>query len=253
MSNLLSKKVTQILRAEMYKLVSLPFIWFTLIGTFILNLVLATAFTSADLQGDTGSGNILEIGLASMGYLQAGFIILGVLTTCSEYTGGQIQTTLTAMPWRGLQLTLKHLTLVIMSAPAALIIVALGVLYPFIMMRDGAAAVEINAIIKALAGATGYLTLTTLISASVGSLLRRSLPALVVLLGFYFIVSPLSREFHFLSNIKNYFPETAGYYMYTLPPEEANALTAMQGAGILMLWTLVLIGVAIIFYRKRDA
>lgn len=63
-----SRKLTQILGAELDKLVKLPLIWLTLLGTFILNLV----------------------GLASMGYLQAGFIILGILATCSEYSGGQI-------------------------------------------------------------------------------------------------------------------------------------------------------------------
>ncbi len=46
-----SRKITQILGAELDKLVTLPLIWLTLIGTFILNLVLAAAFTSAGLQG----------------------------------------------------------------------------------------------------------------------------------------------------------------------------------------------------------
>jgi ABC-2 type transport system permease protein len=255
MNNLSSKKVIQIFSAEIYKLVSLPLIWFTLIGTFIFNLILAAAFTSADLQGATGTGNILDIGLASMGYLQAGFIILGILATCSEYTGGQIQTTLTSMPWRGFQLTLKHLTLAIMSAPVAVIIVTSGVLYPLIMMREGTAVVELSNMIKAIAGATGYLTLTTLISAAIGALFRRTIPALVVLLGYYFIVSPLSRQFP--SSISNYFPDTAGYYMYmSFSPggiDMVNTLTPMQAAGILTISTLFFIALAIVFYRKRDA
>ncbi|WP_262362622.1 hypothetical protein [Paenibacillus antibioticophila] len=36
-------------------------------------------------------------------------------------------------------------------------------------------------------------------------------------------------------------------------PDEINVLTPLQGAGILLLWTLIVITVAIIFYRKRDA
>ncbi|MGA3676130.1 hypothetical protein [Lysinibacillus agricola] len=93
-----SRKITLILGAELEKLVTLPLIWLTLMGTFILNLVLAAAFTSAGLQGAARTQSILKIGLASMGYLQAGFIILGILATCSEYTGGQIRTTLTTIP-----------------------------------------------------------------------------------------------------------------------------------------------------------
>ncbi|ERI09272.1 ABC transporter permease [Aneurinibacillus aneurinilyticus] len=243
------RKITQILGAELDKLVTLPLIWLTLIGTFILNLVLAAAFTSAGLQGAAGTQSILNIGLASMGYLQAGFIILGILATCSEYTGGQIRTTLTTIPWRGFQLSMKHLALAIITIPVAFIIVASGVLYALIMMRDTAVGFEIDTMIKTLVGATGYLTLTTLLSAAIGALLRRTTPALVILLGYYFVVSPLTRDFQ-----PKYFPDTAGSYMY-MPPssDEINVLTPMQGTGILMLWTLIFITAAIVFYRKRDA
>jgi len=247
-----SKKLTLILSAELEKLVTLPWTWLTLVGTFILNLILAAAYTSVGLQGGAGTQSILNIGLASMGYLQAGFIIFGILAACSEYTGGQIRTTLTMIPWRGFQLSAKHLALAIITIPAAFIIAASGLLYTFMMMRDTAVGFELDTMIKTLVGATGYLTLTALLSAAIGGLLRRTTPALVVLVGYYFIVSPLSRDF--LPGIKNYFPDTAGYYMY-MPPssDEINVLTPMQGTGISMLWTLIFITVAIVFYCKRDA
>lgn len=246
------KKITQILRAELDKLATLPLIWLTLMGTFILNLGLAAAFTSIGLQGAIGTQKILNIGFASMGYLQAGFIILGILATCSEYIGGQIRTTLAAIPCRGIQLSMKHLALAIITVPAAFIIAASGVLYTYMMMKDTAAAIDIDTMVEALAGATGYLTLTSLLSAAIGALLRRTTPALGVLLGYYFVVSPLSRDL--LPSIKMYFPDTAGYYMYMPPsPDEINVLSPMQGTGISMIWTLIFITAAIVFYRKRDA
>ncbi|MEC0176896.1 ABC transporter permease [Paenibacillus favisporus] len=246
-----SKKITRILGAELDKLVTLPSIWITLTGTFILNLLLAASFTSVGLQGTAGTQSILSIGLASMRYLQAGFIILGILATCSEYNGGQIRTTLTTIPWRGIQLSTKHFALAIITIPAAFIIAASGVLYTFTMMKDTAVVIEIDTMIKTLLGATGYLTCTTLLSAAIGALFRRTTPALVVLLGYYFVVSPLTRDF---PTIRKYFPDTAGSYMYMPPsPNEINVLTPMQGTGISMLWTLILITVAIVLFRKRDA
>lgn len=251
MSVSFSKKITPILGAELDKLVTLPSVGRTLIGTFLLNLVLAAAFTSAGLQGEAGTPNPLIVGLASMRYLQAGFIILGILAACSEYTGGQIRTTLTTIPWRSFQLSAKHLALAIITLPAAFIIAASGVLCAFFMMKDSAG-IEINAIINVLAGATGYLTLTALLSAATGALLRRTTPALVVLLGYYFIVSPLTKGF--LPGVKTYSPDTAGSYMYTLSSShEISVLTPIQGAGILLLWTLGLIIAAVVFYCKRDA
>lgn len=247
-----SRKTTQILGAELDKLITLPLVWRTLISTFILNLILAAAFTAAELQGEAATQSILDTGLASMGYLQAGFIIIGIITACSEYTGGQIRTTLTTMPWRGLQLSAKYLALAVITIPVAFLIVASGVLYAFLMMKDTAAGFEIGAMLKAVAGAAGYLTCTTLLSAAVGALVRRTTPALVILLGNYFVVSPLLSSFQ--PRIQDYFPDTAGSYMY-MPPisAEINVLTPMQGTGVLLLWTLLLMTVAIAFYRKRDA
>lgn len=257
-----SKKVTQmlgrILGAELYKLISLPSIWLILICTLLVNIILVTAFASTGLQEATGtSRSILDIALTSMSFLQAGFIVLGISATCSEYNGGQIRTTLTTIPWRGLQLSMKHLALAILSIPMTFIIMGSGMLYASMMMGDAATPVESNSIINTLTGATGYLTLTTLLSAATGALLRRTTPALVMLLSYYFIVSPLLKEFipsiaHV--DIENYFPDTAGSYMYTFSsPDKANALTPIQGASILLLWTLVLISLAIVLYRKRDA
>lgn len=247
-----SRKIAQILGAELDKLVTLPLIGLTLISTFIIHMLLAAAYTSVGLQGAEGTQSILNIGLASMGYVQAGFIILGILATCSEYTGGQVRTTLTTIPWRGYQLTMKHLALAIITMPAAFTIVASGALYTYMMMRDTAAVIDIDTMIETLVGATGYLTLTTLLSAAIGALVRRTTPALVLLIGYYFIVSPLSRDY--LPSIRSYFPDTAGYYMY-MPSisDEISVLTPMQGTGIVMLWTLIFITVAIVCYRKRDA
>jgi len=247
-----SKKMTFVLRAELDKLLTLPMTWLTLMGTFILNLVLAAAFTSVGLQEAAGMQSMLNIGFSSMGYLQAGFVILGILAVCSEYTGGQIRTTLTTIPWRGFQLSMKHLALAMITIPAAFIMVASGVLSTFIMMRDTVAVIEIDTIIKTVTGAAGYLTLTTLLSAAIGALLRRTTPALVVLLGYYYVVSPLVSGY--LPGFKNYFPDTAGYYMYMKPSlDEINVFTPMQATGISALWTLFFIIVAIVFYRKRDA
>lgn len=245
------RKITNILGAELNKLVTLPSIWLTISGTFILNLALAAAFTSIGQQGAACSQSILDIGLATMGYLQAGFILLGILAACSEYTGGQIRSTLTVMPWRGLQLSAKLAALATITVTAALIIAASGVLYTLFMMRDTAAGagIEIDTMLKALAGATGYLTLTALLSAAIGSLLRRTTPALVILLGYYFVISPVSGD-----ALPGYFPDKAGSYMYMLSSaDKSDVLTPMQGTGIVMLWTLLCITAAIVLYRKRDA
>lgn len=252
MNESVNNKVTRTFGAEWSKLISLPSTWFILLGTALINVILAAAFTSTSLKDARITQDILDIGLASMGYLQIGFIILGISATCSEYKGGQILTTLTTVPWRKLQLTIKHLVLTLLAIPAAILVTGLGVAYATFMLKDTVSVIEIDTIIKALVGATGYVALTTVLSAAVGALFRRTIPALIVLMSYYFIASPLLRVR--LPNVANYLPDTAGYYMYVTPqPGEGTVLTSMQGTLILSLWVLIFILIAIFFYRKRDA
>ncbi|MEU7885033.1 hypothetical protein AB0B54_06000 [Microbispora bryophytorum] len=244
----------QALAAELSKLVSLPATWLTLGGTLVVNLILATAFATAGLQGSTGTKSAVDIGLASIGYAQAGFVVLGVLAACSEYTGGQIRTTLTAMPRRALQLTAKHLALAIVVFPAAASTAASGVVLTAGVLGGTAAPVTSDHVAGALSGVTAYLALTTLIGAAVGALVRRTLAAVVVLLGYLFVAGPLLRD-HVPA--AKYLPDSAGFAMWfpsaRFPSaSDAGAVTPAQGALLLVVWTAVLIAAGVLGYRRWD-
>ncbi|WP_067140168.1 ABC transporter permease [Microtetraspora malaysiensis] len=242
-------EAAQALAAELSKLVSLPATWLTLGGTLVVNLILAMAFTIAGLHGSTGTKSATDIGLASISYAQAGFVILGVLAACSEYTGGQIRTTLIAMPRRALQLTAKHLTLAIVVLPAAAITAASGVALAAGVLGDTATPVTSGHVAAALSGVTAYLALTTLISASVGALVRQTLAAVVIVLGYFFIAGPLLRDH---TPAAKYLPDSAGFAMWFPVADNASAVTPAQGALLLMAWTTGLIVVVMLLYRRRD-
>ncbi len=244
-----SREFTRALSAEVSKLWSLPTTWLTIVGTFIVNIILAFAFTSAGLQGKTGTPSILDIGLASVSYAQAGFMILGILTFCSEYTGGQIRTTLTAMPRRSIQLVAALLALTAVLIPAAIIVSSSGLLLTAVFFGSTAAPIAWGNLVSVMLGVTAYLTLTALISAAVGILLRRSLPSVAVVLGYYFIAGPLLRDQTVLAK---YLPDTAGFVMWFPQSDNASVLTPVQGSSFLIAWTLVAIIIAAIVYRKRD-
>ncbi|RUS43330.1 ABC transporter permease [Cohnella sp. AR92] len=238
------------IKAELSKLYSLPITWYTLCGTFIVNLILACAYSNAGLQGLASTQSKLEIGLASVGYSQAGLMILGILTVCSEYNGGQIRTTLTAMPLRGIQIFSALFALTVVLIPAAFVVSSSGVLLTEILIGDAGTPIVWGNFMSAILGVSGYLTLTALISAAIGVVLRRMLPALSIILGYYFIAEPLIRE---QADLAKYLPDTAGVGRWTPRPEHASALTPVQGGILLSAWTLAAIIIAATVYRKRDA
>lgn len=244
-----SGEMRRAIKAELSKMYSLPIIWFALGCTFIVNLILAYAFSNAGLQGLTSIQSTLEIGLASVSYSQAGFIVFGILTVCSEYIGGQIRTTLTAMPRRGMQIFAALLALTVVLFPASFVISSSGVLLTHILFGGSGASIEWGNLMSAIMGVSGYLTLTTLIGAAIGIVLRRMLPAVAVTLGYYFIVGPLVRD---QADFAKYLPDTAGVVMWFPQPDDGSALTSVQGGILLGAWTLAAIIIAVVVYRKRD-
>ncbi|RSM91780.1 hypothetical protein DMH04_02070 [Kibdelosporangium aridum] len=179
------RKERRVIKAEILKL-NLPATILAIIGAIGIAGLLAFA----------------KAGLAPVIYAQAGFIVLGVMAVTSEYQGRQIYVTLTAMPRRVAQHLSKLVALSTIAAPTAVLVVLVG------RVSEGAV----------------YLVLTTLISASVASVVRRSIPAVAGLLIYYFIISPLLHD-------RTSLPGTIGYVM----------------------WTVLAVGLSTALFRLRDA
>ncbi|MGC4747971.1 hypothetical protein ACLQ28_20290 [Micromonospora sp. DT201] len=208
-------------RAELRKLLTLPSLRLTALLTWTANLVLTYADSAAESPGEPLGDNAA---LVPLGYAQAGFLVLGVLAAASEYEeGGQIRTTLLAMPRRLPLQAAKALALAALTLPLA-------------------AATAITSTLPA-GGATwtpaaaGYLTLTTLFGAAVASVVRRAVSAVILLLGLYFIAGPLLRAWS--ASSAAYLPDTA-------------ALDPSRGAPATIIWTLSALTLAAFTFHRRD-
>ncbi|MEV4121691.1 hypothetical protein [Micromonospora sp. NPDC049645] len=209
-------------RAELRKLLTLPSLRRTALLTCAANLLLAYAYAAAESRGEPLGD---DAALAPLGYTQAGFLVLGVLAAASEYQeGDQIRTTLLAMPRRLPLQAVKAAVLAVVTLPVAAVTVATST-------PAGGAGTWMPA-------ATAYLTLTTLLGAAVASVVRRSVPAVVLLLGLYFIAGPLLRARTATSAA--YLPDTA-------------ALDPSRGAAATITWTLAALTLAAVTLHRRDA
>ena len=184
-------------RAELRKLLTLP----SLRHTALLTLA--------------ATGLLRYASGAALGYVQAGFLVLGVLAVASEHqAGGQIRATLLAMPRRPRLYAAKTLALATAALPPAFTAAAFDV------------------------PAGGYLLITTLLAFAVATLARRATPAVLVLLGLYFVASPLLRSRW--AGLGAYLPDTAAWAV----PRD---LTATAG------WTAALLIAAAWSFHRRDA
>ena len=185
-----------VLHAELRKLLTLP----ALRGTALLTLAVTGLLRYA-------SGSAL-------GYAQAGFLVLGVLAIASEHqAGGQIRTTLLAVPNRLRLYAAKAVALAAAAVPVAV----------------AAAAVD--------PPATAYLVNTTLLAFAVATLVRRAVPGVLVTLGAFFVAGPL---------LRSRWPELGAYLPDTAAWAEPRDLTAAAA------WTVCLLASAAWSFHRRD-
>ncbi len=193
--------------AEIRKLLTLPAIRTTTALTLLATLLLAA--TRQD------GNRVLQT-------VQVGFLLLGVFATTHEFqAGSQIRTTLLATPRRLLLAAAKASALVAVTVPVAVTVALVATGDPG----------------KAPAAAV-YLTLTSLLAAAVGLLLRHAIPAVAVLLPVYLIAAPILRARS--ENAAAWLPDTA----LTDPA---------RGAAALIVWTATASILATFTFHLRDA
>jgi len=238
-------------RAEFVKLLTLPALYLTVLGTWGAALVLGIAFVAAAKQGRGDVTSTLDAGLSSIGYLQAGFIVFGVLAATSEYGGGQIRTSLTSMPRRIELQLVKTLALALAAVPVAAVTVVAGVVIAQLAPADLAAPMDGRRTTQAAVGAIAYLVLTTLIASCLATITRRTLPAVAVLLSCYFVVGPYVRD---RMSYAAYLPDTAGRSMWlSAGTETGTSIGQWEGSLLVVAWTLVALAGAAVVFERRDA
>ncbi|MGO1317701.1 MAG: hypothetical protein ACTMIR_11810 [Cellulomonadaceae bacterium] len=237
---------TDAVRAEASKLWSLPATWLVLGGTLALTIVLSIAFGTSANIGPDQTVNILDYGVTAVTWTQCGFFLLGVIASTSEYIGGQIRTTLIAIPDRITWRLAATAALVPITFAAALLIVATSITTILLTTGVPIAEADLDVAARIIPSAAGYLTLMAVLSSALGLLIRKAIPAAAILLVYLLILSPLlqGQNWYFLPDIASYtlwfasVPDTA-------PP-------AIASWAVVLAWTLGLLIPSIIIANRRD-
>ncbi|MDN5726410.1 MAG: hypothetical protein ACTIIH_02965 [Brevibacterium sp.] len=233
-------------RAEASKMWSLPAIWLILAGTLTLTIVLSIAFGANAQIGPGSSANVLDYGVTAVTWTQCGFFLLGVIAATSEYIGGQIRTTLVAIPDRTAQRLAATAALVPHAFAAAVVTIVASITTMLLTTGTDVEQVDLALALRITLSAAGYLTLMAVLSSALGFLIRRAIPAAAILLVYLLIVSP------FLQGQNWYFlPDIASYTLWfaTVPDDAPPAAVSWL---ILFAWTLAFLLPSIIVARRRD-
>lgn len=233
-------------RAELSKILTLPAARLTTGGTAALSALLAFFFASQAAES-SGSLDSLDVAMAALPYAQAGLFVLGVVIATSEYVGGQIRTTLVAMPRRVAQRLAATVALVLVALPAALVTVLVTVGTSALVLDGRGAFPEAATVTRTIVSASFYLVLMVVFSAAIGFLTKRALPAAGALVLYLVVVSPMLLG----QPLSVYLPDIVGYTLwFSTAPE--GAPPAPVAWLIVLAWTLAALVPSIVVYRRRD-
>ncbi|MEU6645175.1 hypothetical protein ABZ863_21805 [Saccharomonospora sp. NPDC046836] len=220
----MTNSVRNVVAAELGKLRTLPAVPVTVAVTILAMLGLAAAFAA----------NAAGTGLRAVNYGQLGLIVLGILTAASEYSSGQIRTSLASVPNRALLLVGKVLAYLAVAAPVSLLAVA------------GSAALGGVPVLTARSlGATTYLTLIGLLGLAAAVVLRSLAGTFALMATLVLVASPLLVS---VTALARYLPDRAGMQLY-----QPGDLTAIHGGAVMTAWIMAALTLAIVTFVKRDA
>jgi ABC-2 type transport system permease protein len=199
----------------------------------------------------------LEIVLARPVFVgQLVVAVLGVMVVSAEYTTGMIRSTLQSQPRR---LTVLAAKIMVFAA----LMLAVGELLSFAAFFIGrqviAAHIPVNlsdpGVTRSVIGAGLYIAVLGLFSLAFGAILRHTAGAITAVLGLILIVSNLTSLLpdSWGHHINAWMPTNAGQLI--LQPRQApdDLLTPWQGLAVFAGWTVLLLAVAAVLFKKRDA
>lgn len=257
---------TDLLRAEWTKIRSVRSTVWSLSVLVVLTLVFTALFMQmgianwdnadaaqqAEMRMDptstiVGSGILLS---------QLAVCVLGVMVIASEYSTGMIRASLLAVPTRLPFLAAK-------ATVFGLLVLVVGQLTAFGSFLVGAPIIRSEApvalgdpgVLRAVIGCGLYIALLGLFALGAAAIIRHTAASITAVIGFVLVLTPLAGLLPGSAGerVHAFLPTEAGFMVTQQQAHDGDLLGPWQGLGVFALWTAVLLAVAAVLLRRRDA
>ena len=192
----------------------------------------------------------------AIGLGQLAIVVLGVMTVTSEYTTGMIRSTFQSQPRRLTVLTAKVLVF-------SLVAVVVGQLVAFGSFFSTQAIVKAHiqmslsdpGYLRSVVGGGLYLAVIGLFSLAFGAILRHTAGAITAVAAIVMVLAGMTELLpsSWGAHVHAWWPSNAGALVYTPKVDPTALLTPWQGFAVMGGWTALLLAVAYLLVKRRDA
>jgi ABC-type transport system involved in multi-copper enzyme maturation permease subunit len=251
-----ARQLGRVVSAEWIKARSVPSTWSALGACVFIMASIGPAISSLEETGPGAprSEPLLQM-MAGVSMAQVALGVLGALLITGEHASGSIAGTLAAVPQRGTLLAGKALLLAALVAPFALLSCTLAALTSLPVLRGRGSTLTPTSpdVVAAVLATTLFLVLTALLGLAVGTLLRSTAGAVVVLTGLLFLLPVLVQLVPVLGDsLGPWLPTQAGSAVLVLG-DRSGYLSPVGGQLLVAAYCgLALVAAAAVLHR-RDA
>ena len=182
--------------------------------------------------------------------------VLGVMVISAEYTTGMIRSTLQSQPRR---MTVLGAKVVVFAALMLVVGEVLAFAAFFVGRQVISAHIPVSlsdpGVTRAVIGAGLYIAMLGLFSLAFGAILRHTAGAITAVVGLILIVSNLTGLLpdSWGHHINAYVPTNAGQLIMQPRQLPDDLLSPWQGFAVFGGWTVLLLIIAAVTFRRRDA
>ncbi|MDI3339658.1 MAG: ABC transporter permease [Sphaerobacter sp.] len=254
-------RLPNVIRSEWTKLWSVRATVWTLLAMLVVTVGLSalfasTAATSTDPAMEHMRRDPTGTSLAGISLGQIVIVVLGVMSISTEYTSGSIRTSLIAVPRRLTLLGAKALVL----APVALVTGTVTSFAAFFVGQALLATGGINAdlsdpqVLRAVVGGGLFLAGNALFGFALGAVLRSTASGITVAVAVLKILPELVAQLPGTLGdwAQKGFTSNAGQQILQVTPP-ADRLGPWTGYLVFTIWWVVILAIAAVLMRRRDA
>lgn len=180
-------------------------------------------------------------------------VVFAVLTVTSEYSTGSIQSSLAAVPRRGVFYSAKILTVAAIATLLGSATVVISFLTTQALIGDAGLSLGDDQVLRSLGAGVLYVVLMSVFAAGIAAVLRSSALTIGILVPMLFMVSSILTVIPGIGKAAQFLPDQAGQQMlFRGPVPEGSVLDQATGLLVLLAWAVAAVLVGYRTVASRD-
>jgi ABC-type transport system involved in multi-copper enzyme maturation permease subunit len=254
--------LVDVLRSEWLKFRTVRSTYWSLLVAVLLGIGLSALITlaAANHYKNASPSDQLKwdpTAISTSGFVlaQLALAVLGVLMITSEYSSGQIQTSLAAVPRR-------YPVLVAKAVVFGLVALVVGEVVAFVAFFIGQAIIHSNApsvsigdpnVARAVIGSGLYVAVLGVLALAIGTIVRSAAAGIAILVALLYVLPGVAAALpgSLEHSVEKWWPTQAGAQIATVY-RPGHTLSPWLGWGWMALFTAAVFAIAVVLLRTRD-